>query len=106
MGRKRLGNSFIFQNDNDSKHIANAVKAFLDRKAHSETLSVMDWPPQSPNLKIIEAVWDQKMANIKKRALNVLQEASRRIPEDYSKKIQESCLREFRLSWRIDFHPR
>ena len=41
--------SFVYKVPN-TKHTANAVK--------SGTLSVMDRPPQSPDLNIIEAVWD------------------------------------------------
>lgn len=60
------------------KHTANVVKAYLDRKAHNKTLSIMDWRPQSPDLNINKAVWDQldrmerKAANIQRRPLNVL----------------------------------
>lgn len=35
------GNGFIFQHENDPKHIANAVKSYLERKT---ALTVMDWP--------------------------------------------------------------
>lgn len=50
-------------------------------------LSVMDWPPLNPDFKILEAVWDhldteQKAAHIQRKALIVLQEARRAIPED------------------------
>lgn len=62
------------------KHTANVAKTYLDRKAHSETLSIMDWRPQSPDLNINKAVWDQldrmerKAANIQRRPLNVIHE--------------------------------
>lgn len=51
----------------------------------------MDCPPQSPDLNIIRALWDdlyrteQKAANKQRRGLNVLQEAWKTIPEDHLK---------------------
>lgn len=42
-----------------------------------KALPIMDWPPQSPGLNIIESAWDhfylrtkQKVANIQRRPLN------------------------------------
>lgn len=55
-GKCLIGNDFIFQHDNNPKHTANAVKSYLERKTADKTLTVMDRPPQSPDLKIIEAV--------------------------------------------------
>lgn len=62
----------IFQHDNDSKHTANTIKAYLEGKTHSETLPSIEWPPQSLNLNITEAVWQP-----------ALQEAWRTIIEVY-----------------------
>ena len=53
-GKILIGNGFIFQHDSDSKHTANAVKSYLERKTADKTLTVMD----CPDLNIIEAVWD------------------------------------------------
>ena len=54
-------------------------------------------PPQSPDLDIIEVVWDhfdseqnKRQPTSKEELWNVLQEARRTIPEDYSKKLQET----------------
>lgn len=55
-GKCLIGDSFIFQHGNDPKHNINGVKVYLDRKIHNGTQSVMDWPPQSPDLNIVEAV--------------------------------------------------
>lgn len=44
----------------------------------------MDWPPQSPDLNITEAVEKNR------RPLNILQETQRTIPEDSLKKLQEN----------------
>ena len=35
-------------------HTANAVKSYLERKTADKTLTVVDWPPQSPDLNIID----------------------------------------------------
>ena len=35
-----------------------AVKSYSERKTADKTLTVMDQPPHSPDLNIIEAVWD------------------------------------------------
>lgn len=52
-----LATSFIFQHENEPKHITNAVKAYLDRKTHNGALSVMDQPPRRLDLNIIRALW-------------------------------------------------
>ena len=84
-GKRLIGVGFIFQDHNDPKH---TVKSYLERKTADKTLTVMDWPPQSPDLNIIEAAWDQLDREINKRQpesklWEVLKEAWCNIPEDY-----------------------
>lgn len=57
-GEHLIGNSFIFQHDNNHKHTVSTAKEYLDRKTYNRKLSVMDCPPQSPDFSVIEAVWD------------------------------------------------
>ena len=96
-GKRLIGNKFIFQHDNDPKHSAKIVKSYLQRKTVDETLTVLDWPPQSPDLNIIEAVWDyldrernKKQPKSTEELWQVLEEAWDNLPQDYLRKLQES----------------
>lgn len=44
----------------------------LERKMHYGSLSVMDWPPQSPELKFIEKAWDHLDRGMELKAANIL----------------------------------
>lgn len=53
----------IFQQDNDSKHTSHVTKEFFEEK----NITVLPWPPSSPDMNIIEHVWDQIDALIRAR---------------------------------------
>ena len=66
------------------------VKSYLERKKADKTLTVIDWPPQSPDLNIIEVEWDhldrernKGQSKSKEKLWEVLNEVQYNIPEDY-----------------------
>ncbi|ORD98366.1 TCB2 [Hepatospora eriocheir] len=83
--------------DNDPKHTSRLISNWLDEKE----IEVLDWPPQSPDMNPIEAVWALVKLNLVKFGKLKGKELKEKITE-----IWYSMPDELIVNYVISFHKR
>ena len=79
--RLQLRRGWMFQQDNDPKHCSNSTKAYFKK----QKLRVLEWPSQSPDLNIIENLWNDLMTAVHARKPKNLTELEAFCKEEWAR---------------------
>ncbi len=80
-----MGRGYVFQHDNDPKHMAKSTKEWLKKKH----IKVLEWPSQSPDLNPIETLWRELKVRVAK--LQPRNDLKRTCKEEWDKIPLEMC---------------
>jgi hypothetical protein len=83
--------NFIFQQDNDPKHTSKRAKKWFE----DHNVTVLDWPPQSPDLNPIEHLWHILKMHLAsyERDPKSIQELWERVEVEWEKIPKEECVK-------------
>ena len=87
-----LGDDFILMQDNDPKHTSRYAREYLE----SQGITVLEWPPQSPDLNPIEHLWAILKHKLRETGLldgESMMQAVRRVWESLDKSYLEALVK-------------
>ena len=88
-GNRLIGEHFVFQQDNAPIHTAKKVVEYLSEK----NITILKWPPQSPDLSPIENAWAMLKIRIAEEAPQNLSQLKECIISNWKKISSEECLK-------------
>lgn len=79
--------TWTFQQDNDKKHTAQSVRAFLVK----ESVTVLDWPANSPDLNPIEHMWFEVKKKVATQRSGTIYQLYDKFQEAWNNISVETC---------------
>ena len=94
----KMGREWVFQHDNDQKHMAKATKEWLKKKH----IKVLEWPSQSSDQNPIENLWRELKLRVAKRQPRNLKDLERICKDEWTK-ICANLLKNYVVQQTSDF---
>lgn len=76
---ENMPESWVFQQDNDPKHTARAIKLWLEEN----NVRLLEWPSQSPDLNPIEHLWQEIKTSLKGKCFKKKEDLFEKIKEEW-----------------------